>query len=200
MTSIAIVGAGSVGTALGNGFTAHGHAVTYGVRNPADARYATLPNVAPMSAAVSGADVVILAVPCVAVPDVLRAVSLHAGQTVIDATNAVRTPVPEGFATMGDLVASLVPDGVAVVKAFNTIGAEHLATGTVGGKRAFLPVAGDDSGAQLAATLGTELGFESVVVGGRDQFATIEHFAKLWIQLAFGCGIGRGFGFGILRP
>ena len=200
MTTIAIVGAGNVGTALGRGFAARGHAVTYGVRDTTDARYAELPSCATPQVAVDGADVVILSTPCAAVPDVLRGLTLRDGQTVIDATNAVRTPPPEGFATMGDLVAALVPEGVSVVKAFNTIGAEHLGNGQVGGKPAFLPIAGDEAGAKLALGLATDLGFEAVVIGGREQFGVMENFAKLWIQLAFGCGLGRDFGFGILRP
>lgn len=199
MTTIAIIGAGNVGTALGTGLAAHGHAVTYGVRNPDDTRYQALPAVTTMQAATDAADVVILATPCVAVPEVLRGLALRAGQTVIDATNAVRTPPPEGFATMGDLVASLVPDGVTVAKAFNTIGAEHLGNGTVNGQAAFLPVAGDDAAAKTAFGLATDLGFDVVVLGDREQFGLMEAFAKVWIQLAFGCGLGRDFGFVLQR-
>ena len=200
MSAIAVIGAGSVGTSLGRGLATRGHAVTYGVRDTADTRYAGFGTLATISDAARGADVVVLAVPSASVPEVVPTLPLHAGQTVIDATNAVRTPVPNGFPTMGDLVASLVPDGVWVVKAFNTIGAEHLADGTIGGTPAFLPVAGDEPGAKRALELATDLGFEAVVLGGREQFAVMEDFARLWIQLAFGVGMGREFGFGILRP
>jgi predicted dinucleotide-binding enzyme len=36
---IAIIGAGNVGQALGQGWSRRGHEVRYGVRNPADAKY-----------------------------------------------------------------------------------------------------------------------------------------------------------------
>ena len=39
---IAIIGAGNVGKALGQNWAKRGHDVTYGVRNPADAKYAPL--------------------------------------------------------------------------------------------------------------------------------------------------------------
>ena len=36
---IAIIGAGNVGQALGQGWAKRGHEVRYGVRDPADAKY-----------------------------------------------------------------------------------------------------------------------------------------------------------------
>lgn len=48
---IAIIGAGNVGQALGQGWTKRGHQVTYGVRNPADAKYRGLATALPADAA-----------------------------------------------------------------------------------------------------------------------------------------------------
>jgi predicted dinucleotide-binding enzyme len=201
MTTIAIIGAGSVGRALGTGLGGAGHDVTYGVRSPDDPRHGDLPSPAvrtPRQAA-EAAEVVILAVPADAVPETLRGLGLRSDHVVVDATNAVRAPVPDGHRTMGDLVASLAPPGVAVVKAFNTIGAEHLSDGHVAGTDAFLPVAGDRRGTDLVAGLATQLGFDAVVLGDRDAFDLVEAHAAMWIHLAFRCGFGRGFGFGVLR-
>jgi predicted dinucleotide-binding enzyme len=195
MTTIAIIGAGSVGRALGSGLTAAGHDVSYGLRDPADSRYADLPSRATVVDAVGAAEVVILSVPATSVPDAVPSLGLRSGQVVVDATNAVRMPPPNGFDTMGALVASLVPDGVAVVKAFNTIGAEHLGDGRFGDERAFLPIAGDDAGAELVLHLAGQLGFDAVSLGGRDVFDLCEAHARLWIHLAFVNGWGRGFGF-----
>lgn len=201
MTRIAIIGAGSVGRALAAGLGRAGHDITFGVRSPDDPRHAHLPSTAvrtPPQAA-DAADVVILAVPADAVPTTLRSLDLRPDHVVVDATNAVRGPIPEGHATMGELVAALTPPGVAVVKAFNTIGAEHLGDGRIGGTRAFLPIAGDERGTAMVAGLAAQVGFDAVVLGERDAFDLVEAHARLWIHLAFRVGFGREFGFGVLR-
>jgi predicted dinucleotide-binding enzyme len=190
---IAVIGAGSVGSALAAGLTAAGHHVAIGVREPDQAKYSDLPGAATtISAAVSDATVVILAVPADSLETVVPALELRAGQVVVDATNAVVTPVPDGFVTLGDYVGSLLAADVALVKAFNTVGAEHLAGGTVG-YPTFLPIAGDDPGTAIVADLAADLGFEVADLGGRDMFALVENHARLWIHLAFRRGWGRDF-------
>lgn len=191
---IAVIGAGNVGRAIGTGLERTGNRVVFGVRDPADDRHAGLA-VAERSDAVGDAELVVLAVPATAVADVLPELGLRAGQILVDATNAVGGPVPGGHPTMADLVASLLPDGVQLVKAFNTVGFEHMATGSLDGARVFLPVAGDEPAAATVQQLTEAIGFESVVVGGRDHFAMLEAHAQLWIRLAFGVGWGRGFAF-----
>jgi predicted dinucleotide-binding enzyme len=200
MARIAVIGAGSVGRALAGGLRAAGHDVTFGVRDPADPRHAAIGAVATTADATRGAEVVILAVPANAVPTLVPALGFGAGQVVLDATNAVRDPVPGGFATMGELVGSLLPDGVALAKAFDTIGAEHLGDGRITDSGLFLPVAGDPAAVDIAVALAGDLGFAVAPLGGRERFAMVEDHARLWIHLAFGCGWGRGFGFAVVRP
>ncbi len=196
MTRIAIIGTGSVGRALGGGLAGKvGASVVYGVRDPTESRHTDLSEVSAVSSACADADVVILAVPAPAVGDVVPTLGLQPGQHLVDATNAVRTPVPDGHDSVGSFVASLLPDGVSMAKAFNTIGAEFLGDGTIDGRPAFLPLAGDDVATDAVLPLAEGLGFAPVVVGGRDAFALVEAHARLWIQLAFGCGWGRDFGF-----
>jgi len=199
MTSIAIIGAGSVGKALGQAFAARGHEVVFGVRDPADPRHQQVGRVAQPSEAVVGADVVVLAIPADAVSAAVPRLGVVAGQVVVDATNAVRIAVPEGKATMGELVASLAGHDVQVVKAFNTVGAEHLGNGDSGHGRIFLPIAGDAPGVDTVQALAAGLGFEVAVLGGREHFATVENHARLWIHLAFGVGWGRQFAFTAVR-
>lgn len=193
--NIAIIGSGNVGRAIGAGLSRIGHEVTFGVREPGDERHADLHQTATREDAVGSADIVVLAVPADAVSDTVPALGLRAGQIVVDATNAVGRPVPDGHATMAELVAALAPEGVALVKAFNTIGFEHMSTGEIDGAAVFLPVAGDDEAAATVAELAAEIGFDSVVIGGREHFGTLEAHAQLWIRLAFGVGWGRSFGF-----
>ncbi len=193
--SIAIIGSGNVGRAIGRGLASAGHDVVFGVRDPGDARHTDLDNVAERTEAVAGAEIVLLAVPADAVTDTVPALGLTGAHTVVDATNAVGGPVPGGHPTMADLVASLVPAETRLVKAFNTIGFEHMDTGTIDGRAAFLPVAGDEPAADTIAELASSIGFDTVVIGGREHFDTMEAHARLWIRLAFGVGWGRGFGF-----
>ena len=203
MSNVTIVGAGSVGRALAAGLARAGHTVAIGVRNPGDEKHHDLHDhfvLRTPEDAAAGADVVILAVPVAALEETVPALKLSPGQVLIDATNAVRTPPPAGFATVGAFVASLAPTGVAVVKAFNTIGAEHLADGHVGATAAFLPIAGDDEGRPLVASLAADLGFDVADLGGPDAIAMVEAFARLWIHLAFNRGWGRDFGFAAIRP
>ena len=196
---IAIIGAGSVGTALAVGFGRAGHHVVAGVREPDQTKYGDLPVAATtIESAVADATVVVLAIPADSLVAVVPTLDLRAGQVVVDATNAVSTPIPDGFDTVGDVVGSLLPSDVALVKAFNTVGAEHLAGGTYD-PPTFLPIAGDEAGLEVVASLAADLGFDVADLGGRDAFALVEHHARLWIHLAFRRGWGRDFAWSIVR-
>ncbi len=190
---IAIIGAGSVGTALATGLSTAGHQVVIGVREPDQAKYTDLPVPAmTLGTAVADATVVVLAIPADALATLVPALDFHSGQVVVDATNAVVTPIPDGFDTLADFVGSLLPAEVTLVKAFNTVGAEHLSGGSFD-HPTFLPIAGDDAGTEIVAALATDLGFDVADLGGRDAFALVEHHARLWIHLAFRRGWGRSF-------
>lgn len=204
---IAVVGVGSVGRALGRGFAAAGHRVTYAVRDVADPRHTGLRDegagVASVPGATAAAAVVVLAVPADAIAAAMATMSLRPGQVLVDATNAVRTPVPDGHDTVGAFVASLTPAGVHVVKAFDTIGAEFLdgsrGAGTGGRGGPFLPIAGDPEGVAVVAALAAALGFDVAPLGDRSAFRLVEDHARLWIHLAFACGWGRSFHFEAVR-
>ena len=62
---IAIIGAGSVGATLGRAWIKHGEEVIWGLRNPADPKYTTLPKdrLKAPAEAVKGAEVVVIATP-----------------------------------------------------------------------------------------------------------------------------------------
>src|SRR5262249_45899026 len=86
---IAIIGAGSVGATLGQAWIKHGEDVTWGLRNPADPKYASLPKErikAPVEA-VRNAEVVVIATPWSATEAAIKSLGSLAGKTVIDCTN-----------------------------------------------------------------------------------------------------------------
>ncbi len=196
--TIAVIGAGPVGRALAGGLHRVGHQVIVGVRNPDDAKHDDLRSmvrVASVDDATAPARLVVLAVPADALASIVSGLRLEAGTTVVDATNAVFSPVPAGFETLGHFVASMLEPDIGFVKAFNTIGAEHLGHGEIDGRRLFLPIAGDDIGRAIVADVADSLGFAPVELGGREAIALVENHARLWIHLAINRGWGRAFGF-----
>lgn len=194
---VTVVGAGAVGRALGTNLAALGHRVRYGARDPertADRLRATgLPDaeVAPIGSACRDADLVLLAVPFASVAEVVAGLELAPGQIVVDATNPFgqRIEEPSGAAR----VAALLPPQVALVKAFNVLGAEHMAAPPLpDGSRPLLPVASDDPGARATvAALATAMGFDAVEVGDLESAGVLEEVARFWGLLAFTGGRGR---------
>jgi 8-hydroxy-5-deazaflavin:NADPH oxidoreductase len=201
--NVAIIGAGQVGSHLARGLAAAGHTVTVGVRDATTDRAVALADaglaLASPEDAAAGAEVVVLAVPAPSLGEVVPSLGDLDSKVVVDATNAVGTPLPDGFDTLAAYVSSLAR-GAAVVKAFNTIGAEHMESATVAGTPAFLPIAGHDAGRPVVVDLATSLGFDVADLGGPDCVQMVEDAARLWIHLAFRGGWGRDFAFGVLRP
>ncbi len=89
---IAIIGTGHIGGTLGQRWRAAGHEVVYGSRAPSGTGPGGTP-VLPADDAVTGADVVVLAVPGGAVTEVVAALGAAlAGKVVIDAANRIGQP------------------------------------------------------------------------------------------------------------
>ena len=200
---IAIIGAGNVGAALGRGFTRAGHRVTFGVRDVASPRAAAAAamgaSLASIPEAVARADLVVLAMPFTAAADALAAAGDLTGRMVVDATNPMARPVPDGHPSGAAWLASLAP-GARFVKAFNVLGYEHMDAPTFANGRALLPVCGDDPEARgTVAALAAEVGFEAVEAGGLENAGLLEALARLWGVLASSGGLGRGIAFGLLN-
>lgn len=199
---VGIIGAGSVGTALGRGLAGAGHEVVFGVRDVAAAKPFEGARADTVRGAVGAADAVLLATPWAAVEDALSAAGDLSGKVLIDATN----PIGPGFTlalghtTSGaERVASLAK-GVRVVKAFNTTGHENMSNPRYGERRVLMPVAGDDEAAvALVAGLAKDVGFDAVSFRSLARARDLEPLAMLWITLAMKLGHGRGVGFGLCR-
>ena len=95
--TIAVIGTGNVGRALGTEFAAQGHTIIYGSRDPsresvralvaetgADASATTPGN------AIGNADMVVLAVPGIYAMEVVAGLGDLSGKIIIDPTNPVR--------------------------------------------------------------------------------------------------------------
>jgi predicted dinucleotide-binding enzyme len=208
LMNITLLGAGNVGRALGLAWARAGHAVTFGVRDPSDARHAALTahagvRLVSVQDAATGAQVVVLATPYAQAAAALKAARPNDGTIVVDATNALK-PDYSGLTiadgdSAGEQVQRLVPTA-RVVKAFNTVGFNVMANPSFGDRRALLYVAGNDAKAkQVVLELARELGFEALDFGDITQSRLLESWALVWIRSAYALGLGRDIAFSLLR-
>ena len=207
---IGIIGAGNIGGTLGRAWAAKGHEVVFGVRDPRGPKVQELVKAtggkaraaSPAEAAAHG-EVVLLATPWAAAQAALRGAGDLTGKILIDATNPLR-PDLSGL-TLGhttsaaEEVARWAP-GATVVKAFNTIGAQHMANPRFGTQSASMLICGDDAAAKKAVlALAEVLGFDPVDAGPLTQARLLEPLAMLWISLAYAYGHGADIAFKLLR-
>lgn len=175
---ISTIGAGRIGSALGSLWVQAGHPVMFSSRHPEELKglvdgLGHLARAGTVQEAIAFGDVVLLAVPYRAMPEIGKdyARALAAKTLVLDASNPI--PARDGeIATWarqkgaGLASAELLP-GVRLVRVFNAIGYSKLPEAARHqGERIGIPMAGDDANAlAVASGLAREIGFEPVVIG-----------------------------------
>jgi len=184
---IAIIGAGNVGTALAGPLARAGHRVTISAKTPGHAVEAAKASGAGSASsnkeAITGSDVVILAVPGTSFDDLVTEVGQDlAGKVVVDVSNRP-TPDPSGAGTSAaEELQARLPDA-SVVKAFNTLFASRQADPVVAGVHADGFVAGDDDAAkQKVLSIVESIGFRPVDAGSLAVARTLEGMAWLIID------------------
>jgi len=204
---IAIIGAGSVGATLGQAWLRHGEDVVWGLRNPADPKYAALPKerVKPPAEAASGADIVVIATPWPATEAAVKGLGSLSGKIVIDCTNPLGMgpdglQLVLGFTTSaGEQVAGWAT-GAFVFKTLNTTGAGNMARAGEYPVRPMMVVAGDDAEKKkVVMDLVGKLGFAPVDAGPLKNARLLEPFAMVWIDQAIKRGRGRDFAFALVN-
>lgn len=190
---IGIIGNGNVGSALAGGLQEAGHEVR-AVGNDPEAIRGTA----------DWAQVVLLAVPFGALEEVVvTARDALAGKTVVDVTNALDSDMnlAVGFTTSGaENLQEKLPRS-QVVKAFNTVFAQHMGTGSVEGERLSALVAGDDADAKATVLgLARDIGFDAVDAGPLANARLLEPLGYLNIQLGYVLGLGTQIGFKLVHP
>lgn len=201
---IVIVGAGIVGRNLGVRLREVGHHVDYAGRDPASEKVRdALSAVAgsrcrALADAAHDTEVVILALPLTGVVEGMQAIGDVGRAVVVDTTNAIGNNRLPGDQTVLDLLAAVNP-GATLVKAFNTVGAASYLDPRIGGRGIFLPVAGDPQGAEIVWRLAAKMGFDPLVIPGRDAVRMVENFAEMCIYLSMRVGLGGGFGFDLME-
>jgi predicted dinucleotide-binding enzyme len=176
--TIAVIGTGNVGAALGSELAQQGHIVVYGSRNPLGLKALDLArktasdaSTAKPAAAIVDADIVVLAVPGMVVEEVVLGLGDLSGKIVIDATNPLLMDEPMHFSygvstSNGEIVQAAAPNA-KVVKAFNTVSWQSMIDPEKSDGPLYVPLAGNDKAAkQLVARLVKRMGLESIDLGG----------------------------------
>lgn len=203
---IAIIGAGSVGSALAHGLSAKGHSILLGVRDASDPKLGPLLSngltraTSPQQAA-AAADIVILALPWAAAETAVAGLGNLSGKVVIDCMNPLgmrdgALGLLLGFDTSGaEQLARWLP-GARIVKTLNQVGAEVMADTSGFAVPPVMFMAGDDQEAKtIVAGLLTDLGFDPHDAGALRQARLLEPFGMVWINQAILRGKGRDWAF-----
>jgi predicted dinucleotide-binding enzyme len=193
--TIAVIGTGNVGAALGPEFAALGHTIVYGHREPeredVQALVARTPGNASVTmpaTAVVGADFVVLAVPGTSAVEIVEGLGDLSGKILIDPTNVVSraggrmTHGVEGKGSNAALIQAAAPDAF-VVKAFNTLNNAQMIDPETAGGPITIMLAGDNSPAKArVAELVRGMGLDAVDVGGLQYAHVLEEMLVMWAE------------------
>jgi predicted dinucleotide-binding enzyme len=175
---IGILGAGQVGLAVGHRLVGAGHHVKLSsARGPA-ALTPVAQGIGAEAVSITEAaaqELVLLALPWPAVPDVIDPLPDWQGRILVDATNPFVTFDPLQLADLKGRSASVIvaehASGARMVKAFNSITMANFEKGPQHGEaRRVLFVSGDDvASKQTVQDLITELGYAAIDLGSLDE-------------------------------
>lgn len=191
---IGIIGAGNIGSSLGELWAKAGHQVWFSSRNPEKlqplvAKVGAQARAGSVQEAIAFGEVILIAVPYGSMTQIGTDYAKDlAGKIVMDTGNAVLARDGEigkeaREKGVGLTTQRLLP-GAKVVRAFNTLGVSRLRNnanrpeGRIG-----IPMAGDDQEAlKVASQLVRDAGFEPAVLGGMDKSRLFEQTNPLYGQ------------------
>ena len=197
--TVAVIGTGNVGMAIGTEFAGLGHTVIYGSRSPLSLKTMDLVTKTGKNAsaalpdeAAGRADVVVLAVPGMVTGDVARGLGDLSGKIIIDATNPLKRDgevlqFEYGVPTSnGQIVQALHPDAF-VVKAFNTISWEKMID--PGRPPPVMPLAGNSKEAKSKVAGWVQaMGIDTIDIGGIEHARVTEQLVVLMLNNRFSDG------------
>jgi len=195
--TIAIIGTGGVGSALGPRFAETGHTVVYGSRSPDSAEVQALvaetgngASATTQTAAVSDADFVVLAIPWAPAESVVAGLGDLSDQIIIDPINALafgenRSIGPAANPSAAELIQSWAP-GAHVVKALNTLTRAYMVDPTALDSTITIPLAGDhDAAKEAVADLIAAIGLEPLDLGPLRHARQIEAMGLLYVAQGY---------------
>ena len=176
-TRIGIIGSGNIGGTIGGLWVKKGHSVFFSSRHPDElkdmvAKLGSLAQAGTVEQAVAFGDVLFIAVPYGAIPQIGKDYSAAMkGKVMLDACNAVSSrdgAVADEVEQIGiGVTTQRYFPGVRIVRAFNTMSYMVFAReANRPDPKLAIPIAGDDPQAlQIAASLVRDAGFDPVTVG-----------------------------------
>ena len=197
--TVAVIGTGNVGMAIGTEMAGLGHDVIYGSRSPLSLKTMDLVTrtgnsskaALPVEAA-ADADIIVLAVPGMVTESVTRDLGDLSGKLIIDATNPLifegdPPVVSYGVDTSnGEIVQALHPDAL-VVKAFNTITWQRMID--PGKPKPVMPLAGNDAAAKARVAKWVHaMGMDTIDIGGIEHSRVTEQVVVLMLNNRFSDG------------
>ena len=176
-TRIGVIGSGNIGGTIGGLWVKKGHPVFFSSRHPEElkdmiAKLGSLANAGTVEVAVTFGDVLFIAVPYGAIPQIGKDYSAKMkGKVMLDACNAVSTrdgAIADEVEQNGiGVTTQKYFPGVRIVRAFNTM--SYMVFAREANRldpKLVIPIAGDDPQAvQIAAALVRDAGFDPVTVG-----------------------------------
>jgi len=208
MTTIAVIGTGNVGSALGTAAAKAGYDVVFASQH-ADkasevAAAAGATAVATPRDAAAAADIVVLAVPFTAFPEIAAQIApVVDGKIVVDPSNPLKADY-SGLALSdssgAEELARLLPRS-KVVKAFNTLFAGNTAhPDALGFQLDSLFATDDDAAKDAVCGLSTSIGFRPIHVGPLAASRELEAMAWLNIRLQMTSNGNWNTAFALVSP
>ncbi|MCH9696169.1 MAG: NAD(P)-binding domain-containing protein [Gammaproteobacteria bacterium] len=200
--TIAIIGTGKVGAAIGGVFAEQGHTIIYGSRSPSGLKTLELASktgdgakTAKPDEAAAAADIVVLAVPGMVALDVAKGLGDLNGKIVIDVTNPLVVEPPLTFTfgvagSNGEMIQAALPDA-HVVKALNTINWQSMIDpGTSAGPLS-VPLSGDDEASKReVAAMVTAMGLHPIDIGDIETSHWTEYGVVIMLNNQFSERVG----------
>ena len=191
--TIAIIGTGNVGSALGPEFAAQGHTVVYGSRDPSRDSIAELvartgngASATTQAEAAADSDIVVLALPGMLVEGITRNLGDLSGKIIIDPTNPLifeDNRVRHAAETSNSEIIQNAAPAAAVVKAFNTLNWRFMVEPGESGGPVSIPLAGDSAEAKaVVAEIVSGMGLDPIDVGVLEHARWLEGMAILLIN------------------
>ena len=176
--TIAIIGTGKVGIAIGSELADQGHTIVYGSRSPAglkalEAAQQTAKDASTdtPSGAAGAAGIIVLAVPGTVAVEVAAGLGDLTGKLLIDVTNPLLVDDSRHFRygaerSNGESIQA-AQEGAVVVKALNTVPWQLMVDAKKLDAPVSVPLSGDDQEAkQLVADIVRKMGLEPIDIGG----------------------------------
>jgi len=195
--TIAVIGTGDVGGALGPEFAAQGHTIVYGSREPDRSKVTELvrktgelASATTPAEAAAQADIVVLAVPGLLVEEITKSLGDLSGKIIIDPTNPLErrmNRLEHAVDTSNAEIIQAAAPGAYVVKAFNTLNWRTMVDPESAGGPVSIPLVGDNGRAKdKVAELVAGMGLEPIDVGPLRDARWVEGMLILWINNRFG--------------